>query len=867
MCLRDRCAIVTFAGCVLSAAAAGAESVTSVVANGPPSNRVDIVIVGDGYSATDINNGKYSADVAKMIAGLFAEQPYNEYQRFFNVHRIDLVSTESGADHPSRGVYRDTALGSAYDCSGIERLICVDLNAVSNVVGRSIADPNAQDIILVLVNDDQYGGQGGSIAVASTHSSAVELVLHEVGHSFALLADEYGGNSPPCSLTEPSSPNATMKITREAIKWTLWIDTATPIPTTDAMTAVPGLYEGARYCDSAMFRPTFNSKMRNLGMPFDQINVEAHVKRIYNYVSPIESASPAPGSLQVRRGETIPFSVTVMSPATHNLGVAWFVDGVRVGANRTFSFAASDFSQSHHTVTVTVADSTPFVRTDPSGVLGESATWSVDVVGDPVLLVPGTIQAEDFDNGGEGAAYHDETTGNSGGQYRTDTAVDLEATADAGGGYNVGWIAAGEWLTYTISVAENRAYTLSARVAAAGPGGTFHVEFNGVNKTGPLTIPDTGGWQSWTDLMVNVTLNAGVQSMRVVFDSSGPTAVVGNLNYLRLVQFTGSSASAPTPLGGTPWPLAGTIQAEDFDDGGEGVGFHDDSTGNSGGAYRNTDVDIEATADGGGGYDVGWMQAGEWLNYTVSISESRTYTLTARVAAAGSGGTFHLEFDGVNKTGPLTIPNTGGWQSWADVTTTIALSAGVRRMRVVADSNGSPGVFGNLNYFRFVAAGGPRSTSFGGAPRLAPGTIQAEDFDDGGENIGYHDASTGNSGGEYRPGSDVDIERTTDTGGGYCVGWIGPGEWLAYTISIAENRAYTLTARVAADGPGGTFHIEFDGVNKTGPLTIPNTGGWQSWTDLTVNVNLNSGVQVMRVVIDGGGATGVVGNLNYVALR
>jgi hypothetical protein len=200
-----------------------------------------------------------------------------------------------------------------------------------------------------------------------------------------------------------------------------------------------------------------------------------------------------------------------------------------------------------------------------------------------------------------------------------------------------------------------------------------------------------------------VTLNAGVQLMRVAADTMSPAAVFGNLNYLR---FVASGGSVPKPFGGPPRPVPGTIEAEDFDAGGEGVAYRDTTAGNAGGAYRDTDVDIEPTADGGGGYNVGWMPAGEWLNYTISIPESRTYTLTARVAASGPGGTFHVEFDGVNKTGPLTIPNTRGWQSWTDVTATVTLDAGVRSMRVVADSMSPAGVFGNLNYVTITGATG-----------------------------------------------------------------------------------------------------------------------------------------------------------------
>jgi IgA Peptidase M64/Carbohydrate binding module (family 6) len=868
--LRRSGAILIVLACVFRAATVFAEPVTTIRASGSPFNRVDIVILGDGYTADDLSSGKYASAVETLLARVFEQEPYAEYQRFFNVSRIDVTSNQSGADHPSHGTYRDTALGATYECSGIERLICVDFGAVNRVLARSIDDPNARDIIILLVNDTEYGGWGGSLAVASTHPDSVEIALHELGHSFAFLVDEYGGPPPPsCSLFDPSEANATTETRRDFIKWKDWIDPTTAIPTMDVSAALPGLYEGARYCDRGMFRPTFNSKMRTLGVPFEQVNVEAHVKRIYNLVSPIDAVSPEPGVVQVHQGDTISFSVSAPSPLTHGMDVAWSVDGTRAGSGPVFGFAGSDFSPGPHTLTVTVADSTPLVRNDPAGVLRASETWSVEVLasgprpfGGTPRPVPGTIQAEDFDDGGEGVAYHDTTTSNAGGEYR-DTDVDIARTADSGGGYVVGWMPAGEWLKYTIAVSESRTYTLTARVAAPGEGGTFHVEFDGVNRTGPLTIPNTGGWQSWTDVTATVTLNEGVQGMRVVADSSSPAGVFGNLNYVRFDAADGSGP--PRPFGGAPRPVPGTIEAEDFDDGAEGVAYHDTTTGNAGGEYRVTDVDIARTADSGGGYIVGWMPAGEWLKYAIAVSESRTYTLTARVAAAGMGGTFHVEFDGVNKTGPLTIPDTGGWQSWTDVTATVTLNAGVQRMRVVADSMSPTGVFGNFNYLRFDPSGGSGSRPFGGTPRAVPGTIEAEDFDEGGEGLAYHDTTTSNAGGEYR-NTDVDIGRTTDRGDGYIVGWMPAGEWLNYTISVPESRTYTLTARVAAPGTGGTFHVEFNGVNKTGPLTIPDTGGWQSWADVTAAVPLNAGVQGMRVVADSMSSTGVFGNLNYIAI-
>jgi endonuclease/exonuclease/phosphatase family metal-dependent hydrolase len=149
--------------------------------------------------------------------------------------------------------------------------------------------------------------------------------------------------------------------------------------------------------------------------------------------------------------------------------------------------------------------------------------------------IPGTIEAELFDSGANGSAYWDSSAGNSGHQYRS-TDVDIEGCNE--GGYNVGWTTPGEWLGYTVSVAAAGTYNFDFRVASVG-GGTLHVEFNGDDKTGGVGVPSTGGWQTWTTVRKTVTLNAGTQSMRVVFDT-------GNVN-LHLISVWLAPGSDPPP--------------------------------------------------------------------------------------------------------------------------------------------------------------------------------------------------------------------------------------------------------------------------------------------------------------------------------
>ncbi len=162
-----------------------------------------------------------------------------------------------------------------------------------------------------------------------------------------------------------------------------------------------------------------------------------------------------------------------------------------------------------------------------------------------------------------------------------------------------------------------------------------------------------------------------------------------------VLRLKASTPSTQGPYGGSPHPLPGTVQAETYDLGGEGVAYHDTTSGNTGGAFRSDDVDLQATTDAGGGSHVGWMVAGEWLEYTVNVTAAGTYTLEARVATPNAGKTFRVEFGGVDRTGTLAVPQTGGWQAWQTVAKSVSLPDGVQVMRVAT----ATGSF-NLNWIR-----------------------------------------------------------------------------------------------------------------------------------------------------------------------
>lgn len=418
---------------------------------------------------------------------------------------------------------------------------------------------------------------------------------------------------------------------------------------------------------------------------------------------PPDGTAPAVSLTAPASGATVSAVVAVTANASDNVSVTavrFALDGSPLGADDvtapySMSWDTRGASNGLHTLSATAFDAAGNSASSSVTVNVSNSTTpaSTPFSGTPVAL-PGRIEAENFDNGGANVAYFDTTAGNRGGVYRN-TDVDLEPTSDSGGAFNVAKIRASEWVHYSVNVATAGTYTLRVRVASLGQGGQFHVESNGVDRTGPLAIPDTGGWQTWVTLSTTITLPAGQQVLRFAVDAESPSGVFGNVNWLEIGGTTGGS----TPFTGAPAAVPGRIEAEDFDNGGANVAYLDNSTGNEGGAYRQTDVDIEPSTDSGGGYNVGWMRAGEWLNYSVNVATPGTYTLRVRVASEGAGGQFHIQSNGVDQTGPVIIPDTGGWQAWTTITATITLPAGPQVLRLVVDGVSASGVFGNINWF------------------------------------------------------------------------------------------------------------------------------------------------------------------------
>ncbi|KAA0215051.1 MAG: hypothetical protein DYG94_03610 [Leptolyngbya sp. PLA3] len=152
-------------------------------------------------------------------------------------------------------------------------------------------------------------------------------------------------------------------------------------------------------------------------------------------------------------------------------------------------------------------------------------------------------------------------------------------------------------------------------------------------------------------------------------------------------------------FGGQPAPVPGRIEAEDFDVGYPGEAYQDCDAGNNGSSYR-SDVDVDIQPCSEGGYNVGWLCQGEWLEYAVEVAHAGTHDLSVRVASNTTGGTIGFEIDGLPVSGTLTVPVTGGWQNWTTISGWADLPAGEHVMRL-ANRSGSSQAF-NINYFELT---------------------------------------------------------------------------------------------------------------------------------------------------------------------
>ncbi|MGE5765337.1 MAG: M64 family metallopeptidase [Mycobacterium leprae] len=274
--------------------------------NGPRAQRWNLVVMGDGYQTGQLD--QFANDVQTFVNTLFGTPPFDELRRAINVFRIDVSSTDSGADDPiacgGTGATARTYFDASFCNSGARRLLLVNNATVLSVAGAQVPE---WQMAMVIVNSTVYGGSGGTVATFSLAAGANEIALHEMGHTGFGLADEYEYFL-GCGLetdrdrhptTEPGEPNVTVDANRTTNKWRDLIAITTAMPTTTNAdctqcdpqpnpvgAAVVGAFEGAHYYHCGAYRPQFNCRMRALNNPFCAVCS----RRIRDVLTPFRTA-------------------------------------------------------------------------------------------------------------------------------------------------------------------------------------------------------------------------------------------------------------------------------------------------------------------------------------------------------------------------------------------------------------------------------------------------------------------------------------------------------------------------------------------------------------------------------------------------
>ncbi|MDQ7734296.1 carbohydrate-binding protein [Halomonas sp. SpR1] len=566
-----------------------------------------------------------------------------------------------------------------------------------------------------------------------------------------------------------------------------------------------------------------------------------------------------------------------------------------------------------------------------------------------------TLEAKLYDNGGQGVAYNDTTAAHQGAAFRADEAVDISNGTEA-----LGYIADGEWVEYTLNVETAGTYTLSFSTSAVTDGKTITAAFEqGGGFYTPAQVqnlPNTGSFTSFQTVgPLTFELEEGEQVLRLTFNGGQLDLASFTLDFEAPLN-DGQSAFNDTQ---TAWEVGAeglSLEARFYDNGGQDVAYNDTTAAHQGDAFRSDEaVDISTPSQA-----IGFIEDGEWVEYTINVAEDGVYDLDFLTSMASSnpaarsitasfakGDTPYVTASSVG------VSPTGSWTSFTQTDTTqVTLEAGEQVLRLTF--NGGPMDLASFNLvpvdqtpvnqapeveagidditmvegeainfslpedafvdddgdsLTYTASGLPSGISmstegvFSGTATSAGSfdiivtasdgqdsvqaaftlaveeapvvdgqqaftddgnpwqvgsdfTLDAVNYDEGGQNVAYNDAEADQIGSDFRPGDGVDI-----VGDGDAIGWVDEGEWVEYTLNIQQAGVYDLSFLSAlGDSSGAQRSITATFTKGDGtpyasidPVVISPTGGWGNFqpTDAT-QVALETGEQVLRLTFNGG---------------
>lgn len=347
---------------------------------GAEDKRINLVILGDGYQASELD--QFVTDATSFSTELFSQSPFLEYSDYFNVYAIKVPSNESGADHPATGTDVtepltpitdvDTYFNTTFDGFGFHRLLFYgidwpDSNAARVKIISVLADNfPAYDQALILVNSTVYGGSGGQFPLSSMATSANEIAIHELGHSLFNLLDEYypgdGRLREDINATKTSDPNT--------IKWKNWLSD-------DGINIYPYGTSGEA---ATWNRPHQNCKMRYLGRPFCAVCKEGMIEKIHDLVSPIDNYTPNNDAPVENPTYPLDFQLSLLKPNPNTLKSTWTLNGTIINTDvDVVSLSETDLIDGTNTLTSIITDDSPMLRVDNHDTIHvNTVTWTIN---------------------------------------------------------------------------------------------------------------------------------------------------------------------------------------------------------------------------------------------------------------------------------------------------------------------------------------------------------------------------------------------------------------------------------------------------------------------------------------------------------
>jgi hypothetical protein len=343
-----------YAICIAGVAFGQQYQVDTLYKTGPLDNRINVVILGDGFTQQELP--KFATEAKKFADFFLGYDPYVHYRNYFNFFAIRTPSVESGVTNPGTApdAYKDQPVetkNTFFGCSfgtAIHRLVEVKKHDVlQNLLATQFP---MYDLVVVLVNTPFYGGSGGSISVHTLHNQANTIGVHEIGHTFSHLNDEYWAG--PGYGWEAA--NMTQEGSAVRVRWKNWLNELGI-----------GIYKHGDIGDAALWHKPANGTclMEYLNQEFCAVCREATVETLLKQVNPIEAAVPPPGGI-VEVYEPQTFHINLLAPNPNTLRVQWSINGEPIAGTGAQLTLTPDRAPDGAVLVATVFDSTSISRYD-----------------------------------------------------------------------------------------------------------------------------------------------------------------------------------------------------------------------------------------------------------------------------------------------------------------------------------------------------------------------------------------------------------------------------------------------------------------------------------------------------------------------